>query len=133
MRTPSVDRNRYGIFLDRADEFLESAEDGLSQGPHRAAASNAVHAAIAAVDAVAVYHTGKRSAPQRHEDAVHLLFTLGLPDGKIDARARQLMRILGLKAKAEYTDTRVTGREAEDAVRAARHIVEWARTQVPRR
>ncbi len=132
MRTPSVDRNRYGIFLDRAGEFLASAEDALSRHHHQAAASNAVHAAIAAVDAVAVHRIGRRSAPQRHEDAVHLLYTLGLARDQVEPRARQLMRILGLKTKAEYTDERVSGRDAEDVVRAAGRIVAWARTELPR-
>ena len=127
-----MDRNRYGIFLERADEFLASAKDGLSRRHHQATASNAVHAAIAAVDALAVYRIGKRSAAQRHEDAVHLLFTLGLPREEVEPRARQLTRILGLKTKAEYTDAHVSGREAEDAVRAAGRMVEWARSQLPR-
>lgn len=58
MRTRSVERARYGVFLDRATDFLESARDCLSRGHHQAAASNAVHAAIAAVDAVTVFHVG---------------------------------------------------------------------------
>lgn len=55
MRTPSVKRSRYGVFLNRATEFLDSAQEGLSHGHHQVAASNAVHAAIAAVDAVTVF------------------------------------------------------------------------------
>ena len=132
MRTASVDRDRYGVFLDRAVEFLASAQDGLSRRRHQAAASGAVHAAIAAADAVTVYHAGRRSAPQRHEDAVHLLGTLGLPRAEVEPRERQLMRILGLKTKAEYTDNPVTAREAEEAVRTAERLVAWARTQLPR-
>jgi len=132
VRTRSVARDRFKVFLDRATEFMDSAHGSLSRHHHQAAASNAVHAAIAAVDAVTVFHAGKRSAPQRHEDAVHLLQTLGLPRSEVEPRARQLMRILGLKTKAEYTDELVTAREAEDAVRTAERIVAWARTQLPR-
>ncbi len=131
MRTPSVARDRYRVFLDRATEFLDSAHESLAHHHHQAAASNAVHAAIAAGDAVTVFHAGKRSAPQRHEDAVHPLGTLGLPRSEVEPRARQLMRILGLETKAEYTDDLVTAREAEDAVRTAERIVAWARTQLP--
>jgi len=127
-----VDRTRYGIFLNRATEFLASAQEGLSRGHHQSAASNAVHAAIAAVDAVTVFHAGKRSAPQRHEDAVHLLGTLGLPESDIEPRARQLRRLLGLKTKAEYTDGLVSGNEAEDSIRTAERIVAWARAHLPR-
>lgn len=132
MRTRSVARTRYGIFLDRATEFLDSARESLSRRHHQAAASNAVHAAIAAVDAITVFHAGKRSAPQRHEDAVQLLGTLGFPESEVEPRARQLRRLLGLKTKAEYMDDLVTAREAEDAVRTAERIVAWARTRLPR-
>ena len=80
MRTRSVERTRCGVFLNRAVEFLDAARDCLSRGHHQATVSNAVHAAIAAVDTVTVFHVGKRSVPQRHEDAVHLLGMLGLPE-----------------------------------------------------
>ena len=133
MRTASVDRARWATFLDRAEEFLESAQGSLSRGHHQAAASNAVHAAIAAVDAVTVFHLGKRSAPQRHEDAVLLLGTVELPRSELEPPVRQLRRLLGLKAKAEYTDETVGPREAEDAVRAAERTVAWARSRLPPR
>lgn len=120
------------MFMDRATEFLASAQEGLSRGRHQAAASNAVHAAIAAVDSVTVFHAGKRSAPQRHEDAVHLLGTLGLPESDVEPRARQLRRLLGLKTKAEYTDETVSGLEAREAVRTAERMVAWARAHLPR-
>ena len=132
MRVSSVDRSRYRVFLFRAAEFLDSSREGMSRGRAQAATSSAVHAAIAAVDAVMVFHAGKRSAPQRHEDAVELLGTLGLPEAEVGPRARQLRRLLGLKTKAEYLDELVSHREAADALRAAERIVEWARSRLPR-
>lgn len=132
MRTRSVERTRSLVFLDRAGEFLDAARDCLSRGHHQAAVSNAVHAAIAAADAVTVFHVGKRSARQRHEEAAHLLGTLGLPESEVEPRARQLRRLLGLKTKAEYTDELVTAHEAQASVRDAERLVEWARKHVGR-
>ena len=132
MRTRSVEKTRYGAFSDRAVEFLDAARDCLSRGHHQAAVSNAVHAAIAAVDAVTVFHAGKRSVPQRHEDAVHLLGMLGLPESEVEPRARQLRRLLGLKTKAEYTDDLVTADEAKGSVQDAERLVAWAKKQVGR-
>ena len=132
MRSRSVERTRYGVFLDRATEFLDAAQDCRSRGHHQAAVSNAVHAAIAAVDAVTVFHVGKRGVPQRHEDAVHLLGMLGLPESEVEPRARQLRRLLGLKTKAEYTDDLVTADEAKGSVQDAERLVTWAKKQVGR-
>ena len=132
MRTRSVEKTRYLLFLDRAVEFLDAARDCLSRGHYQAAVSNAVHAAIAAVDAVTVFHVGKRGVPQRHEDAVHLLGTLGLPESEVEPRTRQLRRLLGLKTKAEYTDDLVTAHEAEGSVQDAERLVAWAKKRVGR-
>lgn len=132
MRTRSVEKTWYLVFLDRAVEFLDAARDCLSRGHHQAAVSNAVHAAIAAVDAVTVFHVGKRSVPQRHEDAVHLLGMLDLPESELEPRARQLRWLLGLKTKAEYTDDLVTAHEAGGSVQDAERLVAWAKKQVGR-
>ncbi len=133
MRASSVDRARYRMFLDRAAEFLASAQEGLARGRRQAATSNAVHAGIAAVDAVTVFHLGMRSAPQRHEDAVQVLGRLDLPRSALETRARQLRRLLALKTKSEHTDELASAREAEESVRAAQRIVEWARSVLPPR
>lgn len=133
MRSRSVDRARYGLFLNRAEEFLSAAQESLARGHRHAAASNAVHAAIAAMDAVLVHHAGKRSASGRHEDALDLLDSLGLPDAEFRSRVRQFGRLLSLKTRAEYADAILTSTEATDAVRTADRIVAWARDHLPRR
>lgn len=133
MRTTSTDRNRYRIFLSRASEFLASAQESRAAGRRQAATSNAVHAGIAAADAVAVFFLGRRSAPQRHEDAVGLLATLDLSRSEVEPRERQLRRLLALKTKSEYLDEAVSAQEAEEAVLAAERLVEWARTLLPGR
>jgi HEPN domain-containing protein len=131
MRTRPVDRARYPLFLARAEEFLATAQTSLAQGRRQAAAANAVHAAIAAMDAVSVFHAGMRSASERHEEAVDLLTSLGLPDADFRTRTRQFGRLLRLKTKAEYADTWITAREAGDAVRTAERLLAWVRSHLP--
>ncbi len=132
MRARAVDRARYPRFLERAQEFLSAAQGSFARGHFQAATANAAHAAIAAMDAVTVFHVGKRSASERHEDAVDLLGTLGLADPTFAKRLTQFGRLLGLKTKAEYADAVVTRREAEDAVQSAERIVAWAPGHLPR-
>ena len=126
-----MDRAHYRLFLERAEEFLSAAQTSLAQGHRHAAAANAVHAAIAAMDSVSVFHAGRRSTSDRHEDAVDLLSSLELPDADVRPRVRQFGRLLGLKTKAEYAEASVTVRDAEDAVRTAERIVVWARAHLP--
>lgn len=132
MRTRSVDRGRWPLFLDRAEGFLATARDALAQDRRQAAASSAIHAAIAAGDAVTVFHVGRRSASDRHEDAVDLLRSLDLPEAGFRTRVAQFGRLLSLKAKVEYADAEVTRREAADAVRTAERLVGWAREHLPK-
>jgi len=84
------------------------------------------------MDAVTVFHVGKRSASERHEDAIDLVRTLGLTDPTFAKRLTQFGRLLGLKTKAEYADAVVTRHEAEGAVQSAERIVAWARGHLPR-
>ena len=131
MKARGVDRARYPLFLQRAEEFLDAAHGSFARGHLHAATSNAVHAAIAAMDAVTVFHAGKRSASDRHEEAVDLVKSLGLADPELSKRLVQLGRLLGMKNRAEYADTRIKRGEAEDAVRTAERIVTWARGHLP--
>ena len=127
MRIRPVEKAQYVVFLDRAEKFVAMASAAPTRGRYQAAVSNAVHAAIAAVDAASILRAGVRSASQRHEDAVHILGMLRLPESELEPRARQLRRLLGLKTKAEYADGLVTAREAEDSVQDAELLVAWVK------
>jgi len=131
MKTRLVDRAGYPLFLERAQEFLSAAHSSLDRGHMQAATSNSVHAAIAAMDAVTVFHAGKRSASDRHEETVDLVRSLGLADAELSKRLIQLGRLLGMKTRAEYANARIKRREAEDAVRTADRIVTWTRGHLP--
>jgi len=103
-------------YLSKAEEFLASAKDDLTQGRKIAATSSAVHAGINAGDVVTSVRSGRRSAGDAHSQAVELLRASG-PDGV--ALARVLGRLVDLKPRAEYDPSDI-------ALGTARQAVEWA-------
>ena len=60
-------------FLIQARRFLEVAEAAHDPAHASQAASNAIHAVIAANDALCVYQLGERAAGQSHSEAARFL------------------------------------------------------------
>lgn len=89
-----------------------------------AATSLAIQAGINAADAVAGIRIGQRGAGQDHDEALVLLRTAG-PDG--NAVAKELGRLLAMKARAEYEPDDIGKAGASKAVERALRIVEVAR------
>jgi hypothetical protein len=87
----------------------------------------AVHASINAADAITGVRLGIRAAGPDHDQALQLLEQAG-DEGK--AVARELMRLLPLKAKAEYDPDDIPKAMAGRAVDRARRSVEVARRVV---
>lgn len=78
--------------------------------------TNAVHAGIAASDALCCLRLGERSADQDHASATKLL-------ARVDKTlANELTRLLALKTTAAYESRRVGRVEAKSAVRRARKL-----------
>ena len=115
-RTKPVTIAQAKQYLGKAEEFLASAKDDLTQNRMIAATSSAVHAAINASDVVTGIRSGQRSASEVHSQAMELLKVSGA-DGM--ALAKDLARLLALKPKAEYDPSDI-------ALGVARQAVEWA-------
>jgi hypothetical protein len=115
-RTKAVTIEQAKQYLSKAEEFLASAKDDLTQGRKIAATSSAVHAGINAADVVTAVRSGLRSAGEAHSQAVELLRASG-PDGV--ALAGVLARLVALKPRAEYDPSDI-------ALGTARQAVEWA-------
>jgi hypothetical protein len=82
--------------------------------------TNAVHAGIAASDALCCLRLGERSADQDHASATSLL-------ARADrSLANELTRLLGLKTTAAYETRHVKRAEARNATRRARKLVDAA-------
>jgi len=88
---------------------------------------NAVHSGISACDAVTVFMLGVRHAGERHEDAVSLLQTVGLPKDILASKSKQLSRLLGIKNAAEYEERLMNENDAKEAVRDAERFISWVR------
>lgn len=106
-------RNR----LVDARAFLEVAE--VSDNTD-VIATNAIHAAIAAADALCCLSLGKRSSSPNHAHAVELIQPLDA------ALAGSLRRCLDLKTKAAYESRDLSAKDAATTVRHAVHLVEAA-------
>jgi hypothetical protein len=103
----------------KSKEFLRAAQDSLQLGNRTAATGNAVHAGIAASDAIAASLAGSISVGE-HADAPAHLDAIG---GDAAAAARQLRQLLPLKNQAEYDPRPIPATAARRAVAAAERIV----------
>jgi uncharacterized protein (UPF0332 family) len=101
-------------FLDAARLFADNDAD--------VAASNAVHAAITAADAICCARLGRRSRDADHSRAVELL---ALVDR--DA-AKWLQQAVAARHRAQYDDRPISVAESRRAVRAAEKLVDRALT-----
>lgn len=111
-------------YLGKAEEFLASARDDLTQGRMIAATSSAVHAAINAGDVVTGIRTGKRSAGDEHIQAMEMLRASGQDGVEL---AKDLGRLVALKPKAEYDPADIALGTARQAVERAGRCVGIAR------
>jgi HEPN domain-containing protein len=131
-KTSETARGESRQYVAKAAEFLQEATSAKSGGRHDAAVLNAIHAAIAATDAVTVALAGRRSTDPDHQRAVDLLREVAGPSEEVRARARQVSALLGKKNTVEYESRRATAKEALEAVDRAARVVEWSRTLVER-
>lgn len=134
MRTKSVLKGSYKVFLNKSEEFLDAARYSLSKGNVNAAAGCAAHSAISALDALTAFYLQRRHAGERHEDAVHLLKEKGIVEleGREKA-ASQFRSVVGSKGLAEYEQREIFKREAEESVRVAGRFLSWAKRYLPGR
>lgn len=106
--------------LHDAEAFLDTAEAAPDPDVK---ATNAIHAGIAAADAVCCFALRERSADANHTAAADLLRT-------VDAQlAATLVRLLGRKQQAAYESRDVSARDAATCIRQATTLVEAARSR----
>lgn len=107
--------------LHDAEAFLEVAEIATDAD---VVATNAIHAAIAAADAICCIAVRERSADGDHTSAVDLL-------SRIDRTlANALSRCLNRKTQAAYESRDIAMRDATMCVRQAMVLIEGARSRV---
>jgi HEPN domain-containing protein len=123
----NVDRNRWKVFLAKAEEFLRGAQHSKEQRDWNASVSNAVHAGILACDVVTVGLLGVRNTGE-HDDVAQLL-NRALPSETKDAAdmKRRVRRLLQVKNLAEYEDRSAQPADAEACLKDADRLVAFAR------
>lgn len=125
-KTRAVTKADTRAYLAKAEEFLRAAQNSLALDNHIAATGNAVHAGIAAADAIAGANLGTVWAGE-HSQAANHVESAG-EAGK--QAATQLRRLVPLKNRAEYDPQPVRAADARAAVKAAEKITAIARRTV---
>ena len=106
--TNMASRNHAKSFLQKAQEYLDSAQDNLDLERATPAAGDAIHAGISAKDAIVTALTGATSKAKDHAKAVkELRQALG---AHLDAEAAEkaLRDLISVKGDVEYGATLIT-------------------------
>ena len=122
---------KYANYVRKSDQFARAAADAQARGDWDAAVSNAVHAAIAMADALAVFYAGHRSAAQSHQETLEVLFGLALDRTDLERNSAHLSRLLGVKTAAEYEERLLEGNDAARALKHMDRFRQWAKAKLP--
>jgi HEPN domain-containing protein len=125
-----VNRSQVSNYLRKAEQHLAESLEALSAERWDTAVLLAIHAAIAAVDAVCVASAGVRSASRTHADQPRLVRELLLDNEDARRAAMQLQGLIDRKNTVEYEARRCRPEDAQIRTRQAQRIVEWVRTVV---
>ena len=128
--TRDVQKSLYVNFLKRAEECLHAAQSSFSTQEWNASAINAIHACIAACDAMCVYFLGKRHAGEDHEEAANLFMTVKSGNEDIKTNSNRLLRILRMKNMAEYEERLIYKGEAEKILKDCERFLEFIKKEL---
>jgi len=129
-RTRDVEKSLYSNHLKKAKECLNATQNSFIEEEWNASTISAIHACIAACDAMCVYFLGKRTASESHNDAVTLFKTI--KSGKeMDTNANRIIRILRIKNMAEYEERLVFKAEAEKILKDCERLFEFIKSELP--
>lgn len=121
----AVQPGRAPVYLDKAERFLNGAEEALRSGNEDTAALAALHAAISALDAITVARLGLRSTSPNHADVLLLLDRTDV-DGKEEIK-RQMRPLVSRKNLIEYEDRLLPRGEAKELLKRAKKVVAAAK------
>jgi HEPN domain-containing protein len=116
-------------FLKEARKFLEVAREFDRPRYGSQAVSNAVHAVIAANDAICLRLLNERPGGESHIDAVRVLTRAckGSPwEHEASQRGQQLSQVLQQKNVSQYQGVPLSDAVAGRVLKQAERFVEWA-------
>ena len=125
LKTRNVEKHLYKNYLKKAEEFMNACNNSFLKEDWNAVVINTVHSGISASDALTIFFKGVRHTGVRHEDVIQLLNTLELHD--IKDKNRHILNLLSVKNKAEYEETLMTRKNAEDAKRSAERFLSYVK------
>jgi uncharacterized protein (UPF0332 family) len=113
--------------LQKAEEYLASAQDNFDLERATPAAGDAIHAGISAKDAIVTLLTGATSKAKDHaKSAGELRAALGARREAASAE-KALRELITIKGDVEYGTTLITLAKAEPLVRRAQTLVKLAK------
>ena len=127
MRTRKVSKSKYRNFLQKADEYLQSARNAFEREHWNSAVGNSVHCCINSADALLVFYLGIRSTGERHSDVLPLLRQLPFESDVISSKMKQFSNVLRQKTKAEYTETLLSRKIADIALKETGRFYSWVK------
>lgn len=131
IQTTNVPKTHYSSYLGKARQFLGVMLTSLEDREWDSVLLLGVHAVISATDALLIFHAGRRSISQSHQDVVSLLVQ-SLPDREdVRQNANRLSQLLNQKHVVEYEPRRFTEKEALEFSKKVERYVEWVLKQLP--
>lgn len=126
-------RNHARSHLQKAQEYLASAQDNLDLERATPAAGDAIHAGISAKDALVTVLTGETSKAKDHAKAAkELRRALGAHSDAATAE-KALRELISMKSDVEYGTTLITIAKAKPLVRRAEFLFDVAKELVRHR
>ena len=114
-------------YLQKAEEYLASAQDNLDLERATPAAGDAIHAGISAKDAIVTLLTGATSMAKDHaKSAREWRAALGTRQEAASAE-KALRELITIKGDVEYGTTLITLSKAEPLVGRAQTLVDLAK------
>ena len=121
-------------FYREARRFWDVAQAVTAQGYTNQAVSNAIHAVIAANDALCLFLISERARGQSHPEVGRLL-TRACKGTKWEEegarRTRQLADILQAKAASQYEGKPMSAETAQRVLSQAERFIAWVREVLP--
>lgn len=125
-----VPRIEYVGRWKKAQERLEAMDRELKEGAVDPALILSIQAAIAACDALTIYHMGARCSSVRHLDAVECLRGVKGLEG-LGHASHHLSELLHGKGDIEYSNRSIHREDANRLIEHARRFAEFVRKNLP--
>lgn len=113
-------------YIQKAGEYLASAEDALDLERATPAAVDAIHAGISAKDAIVTMLTGATGKAKDHAQSARELRTALGTRTEAASAEKAFRELIAIKGEVEYGTTLITLAKAEPLIRRAQTLVDLA-------